>query len=400
MLPAIVATLAAIPTSLTLAVLPCEPLHQARAEEAGWLDEKIVEDLSALVKLVPRERVLAALESRGVKGASACDDGCLTELGRELGVDRVVRQTLTIQRKMQSEGAEWIWVLHQVQVERGAAHGHFERAGVRPRTYWRAWSRELAQKLVLYNPATRVRLDEPAVSAPTAGPVEIPGMVYVPGGEFVMGSEWGEPDELPRHLVRVDPFYIGEHEVTVEDYRPCVEAGKCPKPCVWNDPKFNQPRQPVVCANWDDAVAFCGFSGGRLPTEAEWELAARGTDERRFPWGDDWHPEWVNQHTPDDGFETTAPVGSFPQNKSPCGAYDMAGNAWEWVQDFWDPGYYPLSPRDNPPGSAKGKRRVMRGGSWMYDVPFFVTTSNRSPGWPFRRKEYVGIRCAMDVPEQ
>jgi len=399
MLPAIVAVLTAVPTSLTLAVLPCEPLHQARAEEAGWLDEKISEDLAALVELVPRERVLAAMEARGVEGASACDDGCLAQLGKELGADRVVRATLTIQRKMQSEGAVWVWVLHQVRVEPGEAYGHFERAGVRPRSYWREWSRELAQRLALFDPATRVELADPAPARPAAGPVEIPGMVYVPGGEFVMGGEFGEPDELPRHIVRLDPYYIGEHEVTIEEYRPCVDQGVCPEPCIWNDPKFNQPRQPVVCANWDDAVAYCAFRGGRLPTEAEWEYAARGTDERRFPWGDDWHPEWVNQHTPDDGYKHTAPVGSFPENRSPFGAYDMAGNAWEWVRDYWVPDYYPTSPRHDPPGSSKGKRRVMRGGSWMYDVPFFVTTSNRSPGWPFRRKEYVGLRCAMDVPD-
>jgi iron(II)-dependent oxidoreductase len=389
--------LSILPSPQKVAVLPCEPLGEANAEQAGWIDRKLREDLDGLATLVPLDEVRAAMKAAGIDGLSTCDDACLVALGRALGVDRVIGQSLTAQRKVQSEGSVWVWVVHQVNVERELAWGHLERAGVRPRTYWRKWITELAQKLVAYDPATRLELENRARSAPTAVLNPVPGMVYVPTGEFVMGGEWGEPDELPRHVVKLDPFFIGKYEVTNAEYAPCVEAGKCPRPCKWNDQRFNGPDQPVVCVNWDDAVAYCRFRGGRVPTEAEWEFAARGTDERRYPWGDEWHPEWVNQHTPDDGFRYTAPVGSFPRNVSPFGAFDMAGNAWEWTADYWDPGYYRVSPLDNPPGAAKGKRRVMRGGSWMYDVPFFVTTTNRSEGWPFRRKEYVGLRCAMDA---
>ncbi len=103
-------------------------------------------------------------------------------------------------------------------------------------------------------------------------------------------------------------------------------------------------------------------------------------------------------HHAADGFELTAPVGSFPKNVSPYGAVDMAGNAWEWTQDWASDDYYKKSPRKNPKGPDSGVRRVMRGGSWNYDVPFFVSAHNRSPGRPWIRKKYVGFRCTMDVP--
>jgi formylglycine-generating enzyme required for sulfatase activity len=108
----------------------------------------------------------------------------------------------------------------------------------------------------------------------------------------------------------------------------------------------------------------------------------------------------VNQHARADGFETTAPVGSFPGNVSPYGAYDMAGNAWEWTQDLHDVEFYGRSPRENPVNNEVGWRRVMRGGSWMYDVPVFLAAHNRSPGRPYIGKEYVGFRCAKDAPRQ
>ncbi|MCP4642124.1 MAG: formylglycine-generating enzyme family protein, partial [bacterium] len=213
-------------------------------------------------------------------------------------------------------------------------------------------------------------------------------MVYVPAGTFIMGSEWGEADEEPRHVVDLDAFYIDKYETTNEQYARCVEAKKCKRQTAWAKKDLNSPKQPVVGVGWNDGVDYCEFAGKRLPTEAEWEKAARGTDERRYPWGDEWRLDWVNMHRAEDGFAATAPVGSFPQNVSPYGAYDMAGNAWEWVWDFYDRGHYKRSAHKNPRGPKTGERRVMRGGSWMYDVPFFVVSSNRSPGRLDVRKKY------------
>lgn len=393
-----VAALIAAAAVLRIALLPCAPHGQAKTEEAAWLGGRLTAELGAKAALVPDSDVRAAMSSRGVESALVCDDSCLVGLGEALGADRVVGQTLWTKRKVQSPGVAWSWVLHQVDVRSKAPFGHFERTGVRPRTYWKTWAAEMAQKILSFDPKQRLRLDRPAEAAPPAGGAAAPGMVHVPAGDFVMGSEWGEPDEEPRHVVHVDAFFLDRYEVTNEEYERCVAAGKCPFQCVRDRKELMGPRQPVVCVNWFDAVKYCAFAGKRLPTEAEWEWAARGNDERRYPWGDEWRPERANTHGAEDGFAYTAPVASFPKNVSPFGAYDMAGNAWEWTQDYWDPTYYARSPRDNPKGPEIGKRRAMRGGSWMYDVPYFLESANRSPGWPARRKEYVGVRCAMDVP--
>jgi iron(II)-dependent oxidoreductase len=370
---------------------------QATDEQAGWLDRELGEKLGSLVTLVPRERLVAAMTKQGVKGASSCNDSCLAALGKALGADRVIRQTLSTQRKVQSPGYTWVWILHQVHVQKGAPFGHFERAGVRPRTYWREWAKEMADKLAGFDPAKRLALKKRPPVKPTKGPKEVPGMVYVPAGEYIMGSEWGEPDELPRHIVRVDAFYLDKYEVTNEAYEKCVDAKVCGLQSTRRTKGLMGPKQPAAGVSWHDAARYCKWVNKRLPTEAEWEWAARGNDERRYPWGNEWNPKWANMHHDLDGYKLTAPVGSFPKNVSPFGIYDMAGNVWEWTQDWFDRDYYARSPRDNPKGPETGKRRVMRGGSWYYDVPFYLVTHNRSPGWPQNQKPYFGLRCAMDV---
>jgi iron(II)-dependent oxidoreductase len=397
MTPLAVAVAAAL-AAAKIALLPCAPLPGAVPKEADFLDAQIERELAARAPLVPRDAVRAALAARGPSAATGCDDACLAEIGAALGADRVVAQTLYMKRKVQSEGIVWVWALHQVDVATRSAHGHFERADVVPRTTWKKYAAELAERLVAFDPAARLELRGLPAAVPQKGPVDVPGMVYVPAGEFVMGSDWGEPDEIPRHVVALDAFYIDTYEVTNADYQRCVDEADCTRQITWDRAELMGGTQPVVGVRWYDAVAYCAFAGKRLPTEAEWEKAARGTDERRFPWGNDWRPEWVNMHTPEDGFAGTAPVGSFPNNVSPYGAHDMAGNAWEWTQDLHDREFYGRSPRENPVNNEVGWRRIMRGGSWMYDVPFFVTSFNRSPGRAYFRKEYVGFRCAMDPP--
>jgi formylglycine-generating enzyme required for sulfatase activity len=381
-----------------VALLPCAPLVEATAGEAAWLDGKLMRELESRAALVPRDEVVAAMDAAGVKDPAACEDACLVDLGKRLGADRVVRQTLSMQKKVQSTGTVWQWAVHQVDVNAGRPFGHFERMCMCARSVWDVVARQLASQLLSFDPAARLELAKAEPAQPTPGPVEVPGMVFVPSGEFVMGSEWGEWDEEPRHIVYLSAFYIDKYETTNEEYQRCIDARRCDPQAYRSDRSVMGPRQPVVAVGWDDAVRYCRFAGKRLPTEAEWEKAARGTDERRYPWGNEWHREWVNLHGPEDGFAATAPVGSFPGNVSPYGAYDMAGNAWEWVSDFHEKRYYRTSPRENPKGPAKGDRHVMRGGSWLYDVPFFAMSTNRSPGRPQVHKIYVGFRCAMDAP--
>ncbi len=185
-------------------------------------------------------------------------------------------------------------------------------------------------------------------------------LVYVPAGEFLMGSEdedaWD--DEKPEHLVYLDAFWIYQTEVTNRQYNLCVNAGAC------DYSREPDNDHPVTNVFRQDGRQYCQWAGGRLPTEAEWEKAARGTDRRRYPWGDD--QPTCNLANFSECLGGTAPVGSYPLGTSPYGALDMAGNVWEWVYDGYDPDYYSLSPYENPTGpSGGGYDATMRGGSWQ-----------------------------------
>jgi len=225
-------------------------------------------------------------------------------------------------------------------------------------------------------------------------------MVYVPGGQFVMGGpdSEGDSDEHPQHTVSLDAFWIDRYEVTNDQYRQCVGAGACDAPthCHSGEPTYNDAGKsdhPVVCVSWYDAEAYCGWAGARLPTEAEWEKAARGADGRRYPWGDEWDVGRCNTTEANEG--GTTPVGSYsPGGGSPYGCADMAGNVWEWVADWYDDDYYSRSPDRNPRGPNSGSARVARGGSWIY-------TLNRArsayrnwyiPGYTFHS---YGFRCGV-----
>ena len=250
-------------------------------------------------------------------------------------------------------------------------------------------------------------LDNPKMIPPLSrGPVqlvkpdkEIAGMAYVPAGHFIMGGNFGEFDEMPRHSVYLDAYYIDKYEVTNGDYGKCVAARVCRPSRVRRSRKFKGAQRPVVAVSWHDAVKYCRWRGKRLPTEAEWEKAARGTDERRWPWGNTFDRRNVNLRSGVDGFKWTAPVGRFPRGASPYGVHDMAGNAWEWCHDWWAFDYYKKSPGRNPRGPAFSPRgrRVMRSGTWKYEVPFFTTTTNRSHTFPWKRSSYVGFRCAKSA---
>jgi formylglycine-generating enzyme required for sulfatase activity len=211
----------------------------------------------------------------------------------------------------------------------------------------------------------------PATPPPSAGdtwtrPADGAVMVYVPAGEFLMGSgddyRYARPDERPQHTVYLDAFWIDRTEVTNAQYRKCVEAGACEEARCWDLDGYDVPDLPVVCVHWDAAQAYAAWAGGRLPTEAEWEKAARGTDGRLYPWGDS-EPDCdkANYLGCADG---PLPVGSHPEGASPYGVLEMAGNVWEWVADWYAEDYYSHSPDRNPQGPDSGEHRVGRGAAF------------------------------------
>jgi formylglycine-generating enzyme required for sulfatase activity len=233
-------------------------------------------------------------------------------------------------------------------------------------------------------------------------------MVLVPAGEFLMGNR--EPNrntqnEAPLHVVFLDAFWIDQTEVTIGMYWACVEAGSCrtETACGGSHEGWAQEYSsyPISCVNWGDAIAYCKWAGARLPTEAEWEKAARGTDERRWPWGDFFDATRLN-YCDDTGYcqvtGSQVAVGSYPSGTSPYGALDMAGNVWEWVADRYESDYYANSPYQNPQGPSGGSEYVIRGGGWLSALRYTRTTS-RTGASPTAGATYLGFRCAMSADE-
>jgi len=246
----------------------------------------------------------------------------------------------------------------------------------------------------------------PAQAAPKklAGKDGAP-MVFVPAGEFPMGSNEGRDDEKPVHQIFLDAYYIDKYEVTVGQYAKFLEATSMNAPPMWTT--MDQPphrKRPVVNVDWEDANNYCEWAEKRLPTEAEWEKAARGTDGRIYPWGNDppnhlranygGKEKW-NKHT------VLVPVGQLKNGQSPYGISDLAGNVWEWVSDWYDPNYYATSPPRNPTGPETGKYKVLRGGSWDL-APEHLRSARRDFNNPLSfdydspsyRNFSSGFRCA------
>ncbi|MGC9395152.1 MAG: bifunctional serine/threonine-protein kinase/formylglycine-generating enzyme family protein [Anaerolineae bacterium] len=219
-------------------------------------------------------------------------------------------------------------------------------------------------------------------------------LVCVPGGSFLMGSGAGENDEKPVHRVTLSTFWIDKTEITNAQYAKCVADGACTVPAYVDDTRLNGDQQPVVGVDWYDAAAYCSWSGAQLPTEAQWEYAARGGERYIYPWGNDWREKVANcmESVCQDGYEFTAPVGSFPEGKSWVGALDMAGNVWEWTADWYSA--YSSEAQTNPTTSANGYYRVMRGGSWP-ESEFVVRSSHRHWLAPTFAYYDLGFRCMV-----
>jgi formylglycine-generating enzyme required for sulfatase activity len=262
-----------------------------------------------------------------------------------------------------------------------------------------------------------------------------PAMIRIAGGKFFMGSDdkKDEAAERPAHQVTLSPYCIDRTEVTVRQYKACSDKGECkrgPRENDWpeitaREHKIYDPlctirepeakaEHPINCVDWSLAEAFCKASGRRLPTEAEWEFATRGPDGRKYPWGDEpptarhlnacgkecmaWgrknNEEVAAMYPADDGFATTAPVGSFPQGASPFGLEDVVGNVWEWAADWYAP--YTPGPETDPRGGA-GADHVLRGGAWNGGDAAWVRPTYRFKSPPTLRSHGVGFRCAKDL---
>jgi formylglycine-generating enzyme required for sulfatase activity len=262
-------------------------------------------------------------------------------------------------------------------------------------------------------------------------------MVYVPAGTFEMGinnegvsysrrlcreraqdlqvancNPAAFVNEVPGHMITLDAFWIDRTEVTNGQYRRCVDAGSCTPPedessytraHYYDDAAYAD--YPVIWVTQVQAATYCDWAGGRLPTEAEWEYAARGPEGYMFPWGNTFEgtllnycdvncPLGPNDPTEDDGFAETAPVGSYPAGASWCGALDLAGNVREWVSDWY--AHYRPDPQTNPTGPSEGQEHIPRGGCWL-DTPDNARSTNRGSNAIGYTRHKVGFRCAADL---
>lgn len=226
-------------------------------------------------------------------------------------------------------------------------------------------------------------------------------LLYVPAGEFTMGSENGGDNEKPVHTIYLDAFWIDQTEVTNAMYSNCVSDGVCNNPrkggSYTRDYYFRQPtfdNFPIIYVSWDDAKSYCEWVDRLLPTEAEWEKAARGTDANIYPWGNDVPNTTLLNYGSAVG--DTTEVGKYPNGASPYGTLDMAGNVWEWVNDWYDSIFYQISPSSNPQGPASGEYRIRRGGSWFSDS-VNVRSVARDYGDPTLTYYAIGFRSAMSA---
>ncbi len=237
-----------------------------------------------------------------------------------------------------------------------------------------------------------------AFGAPTASADGVP-MVFIPAGSFQMGSGEGDLDERPVHSVTLSAYSIDQTEVTNGRYAACEAAGACPKSSSYDSvtrPSYHTEAEfanyPVVHVNWNDAAAYCAWAGKRLPTEAEWEYAAKGADGRRYPWGDTAANTGLLNY--DFKVGDTTEAGHYPDGASPFNVLDMAGNVYEWVADWYGNRYYTDSPAENPAGPSTGVYRILRGGSWNVNS-YAARSADRFRLTPDSSFAHIGFRCAQ-----
>ena len=248
-------------------------------------------------------------------------------------------------------------------------------------------------------PTVQLRVTPTGEASPvgeqSVNPKDGANIVYVPAGDFLMGyaGATAKEDEGPEHLVYLDGYWLYETPVTNSQYRKCLQDERC----TGTLSRFSDDTYPVVRIDWNQAVAYCEYAGGRLPTEAEWEKGARGTDGRLFPWGEQAPSCLLANYQGCFGNQVTR-VGQFPDGLSPYGALDMLGTVWEWVSDWYDEDYYTYSPSANPIGPSEGEFRVQRGHSFESNVVYLRVT-DRGRSNPSNEDYRKGFRCVIpDLP--
>ncbi|MBI3007085.1 MAG: SUMF1/EgtB/PvdO family nonheme iron enzyme [candidate division NC10 bacterium] len=242
--------------------------------------------------------------------------------------------------------------------------------------------------------AALVEISSHAGAAGGGGSPYFPGgrpMVLVPAGPFIQGSADGPLEEQPARTVRLDAFWIDREEVSVADWERFRAATGHPPSKYADDSLLHRPDLPIVGVSWFDARAYCRWAGKRLPTEAEWEKAARGPAGRRYPWGSEFDPGRAASEG-----SAPEPVGGRPGGESPYGARSMAGGVWEWTNDFWGEFYYREAPARNPLGPPSGFLHTIKGGSWR-EPPEFLRSATRFRLDGIIRWKTVGFRCARDA---
>jgi len=229
-------------------------------------------------------------------------------------------------------------------------------------------------------------------------------LMYVPAGDFLMGSleRTGGDDEHPQHTVYLDAYWIDQTEVTNAMYEKCVTAGSCTRPfnsssithsSYYGNSQFSD--YPVIYVDWNQAQSYCQWAGRELPTEAQWEKAARGLDGQTYPWGNQTPNQ--NRVNYNSKIGDTTPVGQYLDGSSPFGTLNMAGNVKEWVKDWYSSDYYSNSPTNNPSGPTTGTKRVVRGGSWHYYDFENIRTASRANDSPTFSDINIGFRCVQNI---
>lgn len=350
---------------------------------------------TGMYRILSRSSMLAILKSKSFP-YPCYDLPCFAAMGKLLGADEVLagnfkrwgRSVEITLRRIHVEEERFLNTIHQTAAV-------LDSSGLMG-----AWGRQLISETFNIDPrllappggeATIVNVEAKPYSLPESITRKYPGMIYIPAGVVTVGSQTGDPCEMPPHRVTVEPFYIGKYEVTNEEYHEfVVETGReSPSHWVGNTIPPGLEKHPVTWISFEDAEAYCLWKGGRLPTEAEWERAARGGTQRAYPWGNEFDPNRAN--TWQSGRRGTAPAGSYPLGASPFGVEDMAGNVFEWVDGFFEP--YPGS-RFRISESEK-HYRVLRGGSWNFSEYYARTTHRFSRSGGDKSRSF-GFRLARN----